>query len=82
MDRLQPWEVPSLIDGLLYTDRNAWEQTRATMGAIYSLFSTKKIKPRDIMAFPWEDAGKEVQQVTDDDIKRLRRNAELIKKSL
>lgn len=55
---MQGYEIEPIIEGLQYTDRNAWEQTRLKVYSTASMFSKKKLKLHDIMSFPWEKQSK------------------------
>lgn len=51
---LDEWEIGLMADGLKYADRNEWERTRFQSYITAQCNSTKKMKPTDIIKFPWE----------------------------
>lgn len=88
MDEMKDYELEIIMDNLNYCVRNDWELARQQMWASLQAFSTKKIKPTDIMNFPWEKKGKkQIKKTTLDDItedvqKRMKDNAEKTKQML
>ena len=54
MDDLREWELENIISELENVDKNAWERTRTLCYLIAQTNSTKRLKPQDIMKFPWE----------------------------
>jgi ssRNA-specific RNase YbeY (16S rRNA maturation enzyme) len=53
---MQMYEVRSLLQYSYYHDKEAWEQSRLIAYITAQTQSTKRIKPTDIMTFPWEKA--------------------------
>lgn len=83
MDRMEEWEIPTIVSGLPMTDRNLWEQTRLRIYSLASMFSKGERTLQDIMTFPWEEV--EVEHIVDmsnEDRERLRARAEAIAKTL
>jgi len=80
---MQGYEVDPVLEGLQYTDRNQWEQTRLRIYATASMFSKQKMGVQDIMTFPWEtDTTEPDTNMTNTDKERLAKRAEEIAKSL
>lgn len=51
---LEEWEIGILAESLKYAERNEWERTRFLSYITAQCQSTKKMKPTDIIKFPWE----------------------------
>lgn len=78
MDEMKPYEVTPLLEGLKYTDRNQWEQTRLRMCGLANMFSKEKLNLTDIMKFPWEDGfegGEHNTEMSNEDRMRLHERA-------
>lgn len=69
MDQLKPYELTLLLDSIGYAYRDSWEQTRLIMYSITQPNSKRKIKPKDILKFPWDTKA---ATVTKEDVERLR----------
>ena len=82
MDQLQDWEVYDLYSMLQYADTNSWEQTRWLMYVIAQVNSRKQLKVTDILNFSWDDSKQKNTTITDNDIKRLKEQADLIGKKI
>ena len=54
---LEEWEIGLMAESLEYADRNEWERTRFQSYVTAQCQSTKKMKPTDIIKFPWERSG-------------------------
>lgn len=78
MDEMQDYEVNDILECLPYLERNDWERTRFLAYANCQINTKKKLKPNDILSFPWEKENKETE-ISNDDIKRLRKKAAEIK---
>ena len=78
-DRLQPYELAVLIDGLPYLDRNEWEQTRIRVFSTASMFSKHKPQLTDIMQFAWDERTARhtelPKEITETEINDLRQQA-------
>ena len=81
MDELQEWEVYDFYNMLQYADANSWEQTRWLMYVIAQVNSRQKLDVTDILKFSW-DEKKQNTTITDNDIKRLKEQAEMIGKKI
>lgn len=81
MDELQDYEVNSILECIPYLERNEWERSRYSIYSNVQLNISKKIKPTDIMKFEWDkDIITEDTSISNSDIERLKRKAELIQK--
>lgn len=76
------YEIDAILKTLQYRHRNSWEQTRMICYVLAQSNSTKKIKPTDIIRFPWDDDSKSIDTlVSAEDIERLKKKAEQYIKS-
>lgn len=64
MDEMEFWEIEPIMRNLNYCVRNDWEICRNNMWASLQAFSSKKLKAKDIITFPWEKGGKMPQKTT------------------
>ena len=78
MDKLQPWEVDTLIEAIPYADRPTWEQTRLKIFSTAAMFSKSQLTVKDIMRFAWDVEETPDIEVTQSDIERLRQQAKII----
>lgn len=51
---MEEWEINTLVNYIPFTDRNSWEQTRTQMYITAQVNSTKKLKPKELLEFAWE----------------------------
>lgn len=72
LDRMQTYEIETLIENLWMKNKESWEQTRVQAYITAQTQSTKKIDMNDMMSFPWE---KKVEKVEDtlEDIEMMRK---------
>lgn len=90
LDEMRDYEVMPIMESLNYCVRNDWEMTREVMWSNLQAMSSKKLKPKDIMRFPWEDGGKvqsmksaNTQSYTNEEIiRRMRENEERTRAAL
>lgn len=89
MDTLQEYEVEPIIQNLEYYERGDWERTRFLAYCNIQKSSSKKIKPTDLITFPWEKEDDNTDQIspnseplTQDEIKRLKEQARIISQTL
>lgn len=75
LDRLQPYELPALIEALPYADRAAWEQTRLKIFSTALMFSKNQLNLQDILTFPWEEKPEPQQPPTKAELQRLKATA-------
>ena len=88
-DEMEEYEVQSIIENLEYYERPEWERTRFIAYCNLQKSSTKKIKPTDLITFPWEKEESSTDQIngnseplTQDEIKRLKEQARIISQTL
>lgn len=73
MDELEGWEVNTLIELIPYADRNEWEMCRQQLYLTAQVNSKKKLKPKDIMSFVWEQPIKVKHEApTNEEINKAR----------
>lgn len=75
LDKMQPYEINTVLKGLELKSRENWEQARLIAFVTAQCNSTKKITPQDIIKFPWEKEEGRKARVSEDDIKRLNEKA-------
>lgn len=54
LDKMKPYELDIICDGLHLRYRDSWEQTRMVCYIVAQVNSKKHLKPSDLMTFPWE----------------------------
>lgn len=86
---MEEYEVQSIIENLEYYERPEWERTRFTAYCNLQKSSTKKIKPTDLITFPWEKESDNTDQIstnseplTQSEIERLKEQARIISQTL
>lgn len=86
---MEEYEVQSIIENLEYYERPEWERARFTAYCNLQKSSTKKIKPTDLITFPWEKENDNTEEIntnseplTQDEIKRLKEQARIISQTL
>lgn len=62
LDKMQAYELALITEGLHLRIKDSWEQTRMLCHMIAQVNSKKRLKPKDIMAFPWEKEFNKQQQ--------------------
>ena len=72
LDRMQTYEIETLIDNLWMKNKESWEQTRVQAYITAQTQSTKKIDMNDMMSFPWEKKVEKVED-TPEDIEMMRK---------
>lgn len=89
MDTLQEYEVEPIIQNLEYYERPEWERTRFQSYCNIQKSSTKKIKPTDLITFPWEKEDDNTEEIntnseplTQSEIERLKEQARIISQTL
>lgn len=94
MDKMKPYELQVITEGLHLRYRDSWEQTRMIAYTVAQVNSRKRLKPKDIMVFPWEEEvkGKKPRKVKSIDLTKdfvetvrkqaLEREKELSKKGI
>ena len=86
---MQEWEIAPIVDNLNLLQRPEWERTRFQSYCNIQKSSTKKLKPTDLITFPWEKEESSTEQIngnseplTQEDIDRLRQQAKIISQTL
>lgn len=85
MDRLNDYEIDSILENLQYDDVNSWEQTRLRIYSTAQIMSKKQLTPQDLMKFPWEEQEKEEEHktsITNEEIEDLEKKARQIQKKV
>lgn len=54
LDKMDVNECVWILRNLAFTDRNQWEMTRLKIYSTVSMFSKGRLKPDDIIKFPWD----------------------------
>ena len=82
---MQEHEIQDIISNLEYYERPEWERTRFQSYCNIQKSSSKKLKPTDLITFPWEKEHDNTEQIngnseplTQSDIERLRQQAKII----
>ena len=81
LEKIRPSEAMEHVSLLNYSDREGWEQARMISLVMAQINSKNTITPQSIMKFPWDEQPQKVE-VTAEDIKRLKEQAETIAKRL
>ena len=86
---MQEYEIQDIISNLEYYERPEWERTRFQTYCNLQKSSSKKLKPTDLITFPWEKEHDNTEQIngnseplTQSDIERLRQQAKIISQTL
>lgn len=86
---MEEYEVQDIISNLEYYERPEWERTRFQSYCNIQKSSSKKLKPTDLITFPWEKEHDNTEQIngnseplTQEDIDRLRQQAKIISQTL
>ncbi len=81
MDEMEEYELYEIIDNLQYLDKNDWERTRLSIYSSVQMNTKKKLTPKDILTFPWENENEKViTEISNDDIQRLKDKSKAIEK--
>lgn len=78
---MKMYEVRAVLEYGYYKDQENWEQTRLTAYVQAQTNSTKKLKPSDIVKFPWENGNGKSKTPTpevmsDNELARLKNKAQ------
>lgn len=83
MDNMTLYELNIILSNLNYCVKNDWEQTREIMWSNLAAFSKKKIKPSEVMKFPWEEKSSRPKvEVTKRTVEQMAQVAETNKAAL
>lgn len=90
MDNMRYYELKPILKNLNLSVKNHWEIARQICYAVVQSQSSKKIKPSDIMQFPWDKDYKEsprmqnvkmTKELKDKMIREMEANKELLIKN-
>lgn len=88
-DEMEEYEVQSIIENLEYYERGDWERTRFLAYCNIQKSSSKKIKPTDLITFPWEKESDNTEEIngnseplSKEDIQRLKEQSKIISQTL
>ena len=87
-DEMEEYEVQSIIENLEYYERPEWERTRFLAYCNIQKSSTKKIKPTDLITFPWEKEDDNTEEINTNselskaDIQRIKERVRIIQQTL
>lgn len=82
-DKMQMYEVNTILKQLQYRNKTSWEQTRFNSYINAQINNSKKIKLTDILTFSWDEMkDKPQEEINDSEIKRLKDKAEAYKQIL
>ena len=86
---MEEYEIEPIIQNLEYYERPEWERTRFLAYCNLQKSSTKKIKPTDLIKFPWEKEDDNTDQISTnsaplskEDIQRLKEQSKIISQTL
>ena len=86
---MEEYEVQDIISNLEYYERPEWERTRFQSYCNIQKSSSKKLKPTDLITFPWEKESDNTDQIngnseplSKEDIQRLKEQAKIISQTL
>lgn len=86
---MQEYEVQDIIENLEYYERPEWERTRFLSYTNIQKSSSKKLKPTDLISFPWEKEESSTDQInpnseplSKEDIQRLKEQAKKYQQTL
>lgn len=88
MDTLQEYEIEPIVQNLEYYEVPQWTRARFQAYCNLQKSSTKKIKPTDLITFPWENEDDNTDQINGNselskaDIQRLKEQAKIISQTL
>mgnify|MGYP005901341263 CR=1 FL=1 len=68
-DKMQFYELNTILSSLNKSIKNTWEQTRMIAYTIAQCNSTKQLKPTDILKFDWDNNDHKQEIITN-----IRRN--------
>ena len=61
LDKMKPYELQIICESLHLRTKDSWEQSRLIAYLIAQTNSKKKLKPTDVIKFPWENDKQETQ---------------------
>lgn len=89
MDSLQEYEIEPIVQNIPFIEKGDWERTRFLAYCNIQKSSSKKLKPTDLISFPWEKEESSTDQInsnseplTKENIQRLKEQAKIISQTL
>lgn len=83
MDEMEEYEIKDAVENLSYYEKNDWERTRLNIYSSVQMNTKKKLKPEDVLKFPWEVEPKvKDTNISNEDIERLREKSKIISQTL
>ena len=89
MDSLQEYEIEPIVQNIPFIEKGDWERTRFLAYCNIQKSSSKKLKPTDLIKFPWEKEDDNTEQIngnseplSKEDIQRLKEQAKIISQTL
>lgn len=86
---MEEYEIQDIISNLEHYERPEWERTRFLSYTNIQKSSSKKLKPTDLITFPWEKEESSTDQIngnseplTKEEIQRLKEQAKIISQTL
>lgn len=86
---MEEYEIQDIISNLEYYERPEWERTRFQTYCNLQKSSSKKLKPTDLITFPWEKEHDNTEQIncnseplSKEDIQLLKEQAKIISQTL
>lgn len=76
---MEEFEIQDIISNLEFYDRNGWAQTRFLSYTNIQKSSSKKLKPTDLITFPWEKEESNTEQINCNSEPLTKENIQLIK---
>lgn len=86
---MEEYEIQDIISNLEYYERPEWERTRFLSYCNIQKSSSKRLKPTDLISFPWEKEESSTEQINGNseplskqDIQRLKERSKIISQTL
>ena len=73
MDRMEWYEIETLIENKWRKERESWEQTRTVGYITAQCQSTKQIDPKKIIPFPWDRENPDYSVPTEEEREQIKR---------
>lgn len=80
LDKIESYEIESLMSHSYYRHKESWEQARLISYLTTQTHSSKKLKLQDIIKFSWEKETPKDTHISNEDIARLSKQAEEMEK--
>lgn len=63
MDSLQEYEIEPIVQNIPFIEKGDWERTRFLAYCNLQKSSSKRLKPTDLITFPWEKEHDNTEQI-------------------